>query len=38
VTSDDQAAGAVERALSAVTDRRRPAVVHVIVDQKFSLP
>ncbi len=38
VTSDDQAAGAVERALGAVIDQRRPALVHVVVDQQFSLP
>lgn len=38
VTSDDQAAGAVERALRAVDDQRRPAVVHVIVDQNIALP
>jgi acetolactate synthase-1/2/3 large subunit len=38
VTSDDQAADAVERALGAVTDQRRPALVHVIVDQQIALP
>ncbi|MEV7956804.1 thiamine pyrophosphate-dependent enzyme [Streptomyces sp. NPDC088141] len=38
VTSDDQAAGAVERALKAVTDEHRPAVIHVVVDQNIPLP
>jgi acetolactate synthase I/II/III large subunit len=38
VTSDDQAGDAIERALGAVTQQRRPALVHVIVDQQFSLP
>ncbi|WP_232838081.1 thiamine pyrophosphate-dependent enzyme [Streptomyces atratus] len=38
VTADDQAAGAVERALKAVTDERRPAVIHVVVDQNIPLP
>jgi acetolactate synthase I/II/III large subunit len=38
VTSDDQAAGAVERALKAVQDQRRPAIIHVITDQRIALP
>lgn len=38
VTSDDQAAGAVERALKAVQEQRRPAIIHVITDQRISLP
>ncbi|GAB3262104.1 acetolactate synthase large subunit family protein [Arthrobacter pigmenti] len=38
VTADDQAAGAVERALKAVTDQRRPALIHVVTDQKIALP
>ncbi|WP_427019260.1 thiamine pyrophosphate-dependent enzyme (plasmid) [Pseudarthrobacter sp. P1] len=38
VTSDDQAAGAVERALKAVQEQRRPAIIHVIADQRIALP
>jgi acetolactate synthase-1/2/3 large subunit len=38
VSGDDQAAGAVERALKAVGEQRRPALIHVITDQKISLP
>lgn len=38
VTSDDQAAGAVERALKAVTEQRKPALIHVITDQAINLP
>ncbi len=38
VTGDDQAAAAVERALHAVTRERRPALVHVVVDQQISHP
>jgi acetolactate synthase-1/2/3 large subunit len=38
VTSDDQAAGAVERALKAVQEQRRPAIIHVITDQRIALP
>lgn len=38
VTSDDQAADAVERALKAVIADRRPAVIHVVVDQDIMLP
>ena len=38
VTSDDQAAGAVERALEAVLTRRVPAVIHVVVDQGIGAP
>ena len=38
VTSDAEAAGAVERALKAVTGQRRSALIHVITDQKISLP
>jgi acetolactate synthase-1/2/3 large subunit len=38
VTADAQAEGAVERALKAVTEQRRPALIHVIADQQISLP
>ncbi|MFF2328167.1 MULTISPECIES: thiamine pyrophosphate-dependent enzyme [unclassified Streptomyces] len=38
VTADEQAAAAVERALKAVTQERRPAVIHVVVDQNIPLP
>jgi acetolactate synthase-1/2/3 large subunit len=38
VTDDDQAADAVERALKAVTEQRTPALIHVIADQRLSLP
>ncbi|MDQ0678736.1 acetolactate synthase-1/2/3 large subunit [Arthrobacter pascens] len=38
VTSDAEAAGAVERALKAVMGQRRSALIHVITDQKISLP
>jgi len=38
VTSDAEAAGAVERALKAVTDQRRSALIHVMTDQQISLP
>ncbi|MGO4385773.1 thiamine pyrophosphate-dependent enzyme [Specibacter sp. RAF43] len=38
VTADDQVAGAVERALKAVTDQRIPAVIHVVTDQQIDLP
>ncbi|WP_336714133.1 thiamine pyrophosphate-dependent enzyme [Arthrobacter sp. USHLN218] len=38
VTNDDQAAGAVERALKAVQEQRRPAVIHVVTDQTIALP
>lgn len=38
VTSDDQAASAVERALKAVQEQGRPAVIHVITDQRIALP
>lgn len=38
VTADGQAAGAIERALKAVREQRRPALVHVIADQSISLP
>lgn len=38
VTSDAEAAGAVERALKAVTGQRRSALIHVITDQRISLP
>lgn len=38
VTDDAQAQGAVERALKAVTEQRKPALIHVITDQAISLP
>jgi acetolactate synthase-1/2/3 large subunit len=38
VTSDDQAAGVVERALKAVQDERIPAIIHVITDAQIALP
>ena len=38
VTSDDQAADAVERALKAVVADRIPAIIHVVVDQAIGLP
>ncbi|WP_369745537.1 thiamine pyrophosphate-dependent enzyme [Paenarthrobacter sp. AMU7] len=38
ITSNDQAAGAVERALKAVQEQRMPAVLHVIVDPSISVP
>ncbi|UPO77033.1 thiamine pyrophosphate-dependent enzyme [Arthrobacter sp. Helios] len=38
VTSDGQAAAAVERAIKAVMVDRRPAVIHVVTDPKIMLP
>jgi len=38
VTADDQAAGAVERAMKAVKEQGRPALIHVITDQRIALP
>nr|WP_308291979.1 thiamine pyrophosphate-dependent enzyme [Pseudarthrobacter sp. HLT1-5] len=38
VTSDDDAAFAVERALKAVQDQRIPAIIHVITDPQIALP
>lgn len=42
VTSDEQAAAAVERVLKAVTADRIPAVIHVVIhvvtDQNIALP
>jgi acetolactate synthase-1/2/3 large subunit len=38
VTSDAAAAGSVERALKAVMGQRRSALIHVITDQRISLP
>ncbi|GAB2732519.1 thiamine pyrophosphate-dependent enzyme [Sinomonas soli] len=38
VTDDAQAQGAVERALKAVTEQRKPALIHVITDQAINLP
>ena len=38
VTSDDQAAAAVERAIKAVMVDRQPAVIHVVTDPKIMLP
>jgi len=38
VTGDDQAADAVERALKAVLGDRKPAVIHVVVDQDLLVP
>jgi acetolactate synthase-1/2/3 large subunit len=38
VTSDEQAAIAVERALKAVQDQRIPAIIHVITDPAIALP
>jgi acetolactate synthase I/II/III large subunit len=38
VTSNDQAAGAVERALKSVQEQGQPAIIHVITDQKIALP
>ncbi|WP_026820988.1 thiamine pyrophosphate-dependent enzyme [Arthrobacter castelli] len=38
VTGDEQAADAVERALKTVTEQRRPALIHVVTDQKIALP
>lgn len=38
VTDDAAAAGAVERALRAVREERRPALVHVVVDPRVLLP
>lgn len=38
VTADDQAAGAVERALKAVQGERIPAIIHVVTDQQIALP
>ncbi|GAB3680374.1 thiamine pyrophosphate-dependent enzyme [Salinisphaera aquimarina] len=36
VSASDQAAGAVERALVAVAEQRRPALIHVITDQQVG--
>ena len=38
VTSDEQAAIAVERSLKAVQDQRIPAIIHVITDPAIALP
>lgn len=38
VTADDQAAAAVERSLKAVSEQRKPALIHVIADQSINLP
>jgi acetolactate synthase-1/2/3 large subunit len=38
VTADDQAAGAVERSLKAVSEQRKPALIHVIADPSINLP
>lgn len=38
VTNDVQAAGAVERALEAVTQKRQSAIIHVIVDPEITTP
>ncbi|MDN5761635.1 MAG: thiamine pyrophosphate-dependent enzyme [Microlunatus sp.] len=38
VASNDQAPAAVERALEAVTQQHRPALIHVIVDQQILVP
>lgn len=38
VASNDEAAGAVERAIDAVTQRRIPALIHVITDPQHDLP
>ena len=38
VTSDAQAAIAVERSLKAVRDQRIPAIIHVITDPAIALP
>jgi len=38
VTADDQAAGAIERALRKVREERVPAIVNVIVAQELGLP
>lgn len=38
VTDDSHAAGAVERALEAVTEKRRSAIIHVIVDPDITTP
>ena len=38
VTADDQARGAVERALEAVRERRVPAIIHVVTDPALTRP
>jgi acetolactate synthase-1/2/3 large subunit len=38
VNADDQAQAAVERALAAVRNDRRPALIHVLTDQRFDTP
>ncbi|MBD7996235.1 acetolactate synthase [Arthrobacter sp. Sa2CUA1] len=38
ITSDEQAAAAVERAVKAVVVDRRPAVIHVVTDPQIMLP
>jgi acetolactate synthase I/II/III large subunit len=38
VLANDEAAGAVERALRAVTELRRPALIHVVTDPQHDLP
>lgn len=38
VNADDQAQAAVERALAAVRNDWRPALIHVLTDQRFDTP
>ncbi|WP_026534745.1 thiamine pyrophosphate-dependent enzyme [Arthrobacter sp. H14] len=38
VSADDEAPGAVERALKAVQDQRVPAIIHVMTDQQILVP
>lgn len=38
VLDNDEAAGAVERALRAVIEMRRPALIHVVTDPQHDLP
>ncbi|WP_416139842.1 thiamine pyrophosphate-dependent enzyme [Halomonas sp. HK25] len=38
VLDNDEAAGAVERALRAVIELRRPALIHVVTDPQHDLP
>ncbi|QJQ98885.1 thiamine pyrophosphate-dependent enzyme [Halomonas sp. PGE1] len=38
VAANDEAAGAIERALRAVTEWRRPALIHIVTDPRHDLP
>ncbi len=38
VVANDEAAGAIERALRTVTERRLPALIHAVTDPRHDLP